>query len=145
VLAGTFGSLERIAATSEEELSSIHEIGPRVSRSVHDFFRQDGNLRTITELLEGGVTPVAEERSAPPGVLAGKGFVFTGTLAGLSREEARETVERLGGRVLSTVNGKVSYLVAGDKPGSKLSRAEKLGVPVLTEDDFLSLAKGEVK
>jgi DNA ligase (NAD+) len=145
VLAATFGSLEHLAAASEEELSSVHEIGPRVSRSVHDFFRQDGNLVTVRELLERGVTPVAEEPEGPPGALSGQGFVFTGTLSSLTRDEARETVERRGGRVLSAVSGKVSYVVAGDNPGSKLARAEKLGVSVLTEEAFLALTRGEAK
>jgi len=143
VLARTFGNLEGIAAASEEELSSVHEIGPRVSRSVHDFFRNDGNLRTVRELLDRGVMPVAEEAPSPSGALAGKGFVFTGTLGTLTREEARERVERGGGRVLSSMSGKVSYVVAGDKPGSKLAKAQKLGVAVLMEKEFLALAEGD--
>jgi DNA ligase (NAD+) len=138
VLARTCADLHELSQATEEELAAVHEIGPEVSQSVHGFFRQEGNRRTIADLLAAGVSPGAGEPPAP-GSLSGKSFVFTGTLSTLTRDEAREMVERRGGRVSSAVSGKTSYLVAGDSPGSKSAKAEKLGVALLTEKEFLSL------
>jgi DNA ligase (NAD+) len=138
VLARTCTDLSELSRATEEELAAVHEIGPEVSQSVHRFFRQEGNRQTIADLLAAGVSPGAGEAPAQ-GSLSGRSFVFTGTLSTLSRNEARELVERLGGRVSSAVSTKTSYLVAGDSPGSKSAKAEKLGVPLLTEQRFLSL------
>jgi DNA ligase (NAD+) len=138
VLARTCTDLSELSRATEEELAAVHEIGPEVSQSVHRFFRQEGNRQTIADLLAAGVSPGPGEAPAQ-GSLSGRSFVFTGTLSTLSRNEARELVERLGGRVSSAVSTKTSYLVAGDSPGSKSAKAEKLGVPLLTEQRFLSL------
>jgi DNA ligase (NAD+) len=138
VLARTCADLDELSEATEEELAAVHEIGPEVSRSVHGFFRQEGNRRTVADLLAAGVLPGTGAAPAP-GSLSGKSFVFTGALSTLSRDEARAMVERRGGRVSSAVSGKTSYLVAGDRPGSKSAKAEKLGVALLTEKEFISL------
>jgi DNA ligase (NAD+) len=143
VLAATFGSLEKIADATEEELEAVDEIGPRISRSVYSFFRQKGNQKTISELLARGVHPRTGRSSIASGALSGKTFVFTGTLESFPREEAREAVERLGGKVTSSISAKTSFVVKGEDPGTKLTKAEKLGLSILTEEEFLKLTRGD--
>jgi DNA ligase (NAD+) len=126
---------------SFEELTAVHEIGEEVAGAVVRFFSDPGTRRVIEKLLAAGVRPEAEPRQAERS-LAGKKFVFTGGLGRLTREEAKRRVEERGGRVTSSVSKSTNYLVAGEDPGSKLLEAQKLGVPVLNEDEFLALLQG---
>lgn len=144
VLSSYFGALQRLIDAAEEDLEGIHSVGPQVAHSVYTFFRQQANRRVIQRLLEAGVTPAAEEarRAAVEHPLTGKTVVFTGTLAALSRDEARSRVEALGGRVASSVSAKTDFVVAGADPGSKYQKAQDLGVTVLLEEDFLKLLEG---
>lgn len=139
LLAEHFGSIDRLAAASVEEIAEIHGIGPRIAESVRLFFDQPANQKAVARLREVGV--VLEEATAAPGPkpLAGKTFVLTGTLAGMSRDEAKARIARLGGRVTSAVSRKTDYVVAGAEPGSKLEDARRLGVRVLDEAEFLRL------
>jgi DNA ligase (NAD+) len=139
VLAGHFHSLEALAATSIEDLESVHEIGPTVARSVRDWFDQAPN-RELLERLEaaGVVTREGAEAGGAP-ALHGKLFVLTGTLDSMTREEAKAAIEARGGRVTSTVSKKTSYLVVGRDAGSKERKAADLGVPRLDEGAFRSL------
>lgn len=141
ILASEFGSLESLAGASSEDLESIDEIGPKVAQSVVEFFADADNRKTIEELVAAGVE--AEVRAAAPvsDRLEGKSFLFTGKLSEMSRDEAKALVKRLGGRILSSVSGSLDYLVVGDKPGSKLKKAEELGVTVLTEQELLEMAQ----
>jgi len=140
VLAERFGSLEALMNASYEELEATPEVGPVVARSVRDFFDREDNVKAIERLREGGVKfPPVERRAAGEGKLAGKTFVFTGALSRFSRSEAEALVRQHGGRAASSVSTNTDFVVAGEKPGSKLAKAEKLGVKVISEDDFAKM------
>lgn len=141
-LAGHFGSLEALAAASEEALLEVDEIGPAMARSIRAFFEDGENARMLRELRARGVDPRPEAPPVRAGPLRGKTFLFTGTLEGLSRAEAKALVERGGGKVLSVVSKKLDYLVAGASPGSKLRKAREAGVTILEEEAFLSMTRG---
>lgn len=139
LLAEHFSSLEKIADATAEELMEVHEIGPKVAASVADFFSEKTNRKLIERLREKGVR-MKEERRAPVSThLAGKSFVFTGTLERHSREEAGQLVTSHGGKVISSVSKKTDYVVAGADPGSKLAKAQSLGVTILDEPAFEKL------
>ena len=141
VLANHYGSLHKIQEASIEELQAIYEIGPEIAASVESFFQEERNLQVIQRMQALGVhveeIDVVTERSQKP--FAGKSFVLTGTLEGMTRDEAKEKIEALGGRVMSSVSKKTDYVVAGSDPGSKLEKAKSLKVPVLDVQNFLSL------
>lgn len=144
VLARTLGSLDAVVAASEEDLEAIPDVGPVVAASVRTFFDEPGNKKLFDRLRAAKLN--LADRSAPVGreggvrdELAGQTFVLTGTLASQSRDEAARAIQAHGGAVVSAVNKKTTYVVAGEKPGSKLAKAEALGVSVLTEEAFLEL------
>ncbi|MCC6508191.1 MAG: NAD-dependent DNA ligase LigA [Pirellulaceae bacterium] len=146
ILAKHFTSIEKLAAASVDELSQIDEIGPTIAQSIYDFFNSDYGRQTIADLAKMGVKledePVAgvtTQATSTTGQFAGKTFVVTGTLTRYKRDEIERLIESLGGRATSSVSASTSYLVAGDKAGSKLDKAQALGVPVLSEDDFQKL------
>jgi len=125
-----------------EKLTSLEDIGPKVATSVADFFARDENKRMITMLGEAGVNLVNDHRGQKPadGALAGKTFLFTGTLSHFKRSDAETMVEAKGGSILGGVSSKLNYLVVGEDAGSKLEKAKKLGsVNILTEQEFLAL------
>lgn len=140
VLAKNFKSLENLKKATYEDLISIPEVGPKVAESVITFFRQPHNLEVIEELKKAGLK-MEEEEVVKETKLSGLSFVFTGTLKSFSREEAKELVESLGGKVSSSVSSKTSYVVVGEDPGSKYQKAIQLGVKILTEEDFLKLVE----
>ncbi|NLW06603.1 MAG: NAD-dependent DNA ligase LigA [Clostridia bacterium] len=131
ILARHFGSLERLAAAGEEELTALPDIGPRIAASVQEFFAEPRNRAVIDKLKEAGVRMTAEAAPGETGPLKGKTFVITGTLPGLSRQEAETLIQQAGGRVSSSVSRKTDYVVAGEKPGSKYVRARELGVTII--------------
>ena len=137
LLVERFRSIDEIMAASEGEIAEIEGIGPVVARSVRDFFRENQEL--IDDLKELGITTcvAAEAAGEVSPFFAGKTFVFTGTLSTMTRDEAAARVKAHGGKVSSSISSKTDYLVAGDKAGSKLKKAESLGVKVLTEQEFL--------
>jgi DNA ligase (NAD+) len=142
LLAGHFASIDALAKASEEELSTIPSIGPKIAESIVVFFRQEGNRQIIEKLRKAGVKlereNVGEELvSSLP--LAGLEFVLTGKLESLSRPEAEAKIKAIGGKAGSDVTKKTSYVVVGADPGSKLAKAEKLGIKTLTEAEFLEL------
>src|SRR5881275_725600 len=136
LLAEHFSSLEELAAGKEEELEEVPEVGPKVAASIVEFFSEPANCQLIKKLRKAGVHPTAEKRVVKSQKLAGKSFVFTGSLANRSREEAGELVIQHGGKVSSSVSKKTNYVVVGTDPGSKHDKAKKLGVTILTEDEF---------
>ena len=138
VLSHHFNTLEKLAAASHDELLAIHEIGPQVSDSVVAFFSDNNNRNLLRELQELDLTPQASERERGD-KLQGKIFVFTGSLNRFSRKEGEELVEDQGGRASGSVSKKTDYIVAGPGAGSKLVKAEQLGIKVLSEDEFLQL------
>jgi DNA ligase (NAD+) len=139
VLADHFGSVDDIAAASLEQLQQVREIGPVLAASVRSWFDEPANQQLIEDFRRAEVTLHGERKVAPAGPqpLAGKTFVLTGTLAAMSREEAARKIEALGGKVTGSVSKKTSYVVVGADAGTKLAKAEALGVPILDETAFL--------
>jgi DNA ligase (NAD+) len=139
ILARHFGSLERLSKATVEELDDIHEIGLTMAQSIHDWFADSGNSELCQRLTRAGVQTELEEQAGSEETnqrFAGKVFVLTGTLPGMTRDEARELIETNGGRVTGSVSKKTDYVLAGADPGSKLDKANQLGVPVIDEDNF---------
>jgi DNA ligase (NAD+) len=140
LLANQFGSMDRLQRASETELNEIRGIGDELAQSIKRFFDDETNRDVIRRLADAGIEMtqpgVETERPQP---LAGKTFVVTGSLNSLTRDAARELIERLGGRVTSAVSKKTSYVVVGEAPGSKADDAQRLGVPTLDEVAFLKL------
>jgi DNA ligase (NAD+) len=142
LLTDRFSSIDELAKASEEELSTIPSIGPKIAESIVAFFRQKGNRRIIEKLRKAGVRLEREKvKEAKPEELplAGREFVFTGKLESISRSEAEAKINALGGKASSDVTKKTSYVVVGADPGSKLAKAEKLGIKTLSEAEFLEL------
>ena len=140
ILAEHFGSLDKLAGASEEELTEVPDVGPIVAHSIYNFFRDPGNKRILQKLKTAGVNTVKAARAAAAQTLiTGKTFVVTGTLARYSRQGIEDYIKSLGGKVASSVSKKTDYLVVGDSPGSKLDKAKELGVKALSEDEFEKL------
>jgi DNA ligase (NAD+) len=142
ILAGHFGSMDALRAASEEELGEVHEVGEIIAKSIHEFVHGPFGKRTIDDLAKLGVNMEAPKRAVAGGALTGKTLVVTGTLTKYSREEIQELIAAHGGRAASSVSKNTDYVVAGEKAGSKLAKAEELKVPVITEDQFEKLIKG---
>lgn len=137
-LAQNFGTLEKLKQASKEEINEIENIGGAVTESVYQYFRDKKNLSFIEKLLKNGVVIERTEKKKA-GKFTGMTFVLTGTLSGMARELAKEKILDRGGKVSSSVSGKTSYVVTGADPGSKLTDAEKLGVKILNEKEFLGM------
>lgn len=141
VLESAFGTVSAITAQHVETLAEVDEIGPVIAESVHAFFSSDYGRQLITELVALGLnpgTPVAPRPAAESSqLLSGRTVVITGTLSKMSREEAKQLVRDHGGRASGSVSKKTDFVVAGEKAGSKLAKAEELGIEVLTEQEFL--------
>jgi DNA ligase (NAD+) len=136
LLAEHFGSLEKLSAASEEELLEVEEVGPKVAASIAEFFSEPPNKKLIKRLRDSDIK-LTKERKVPRDTrLAGKTFVFTGSLAKYSREQAGELVTSLGGKIISSVSKKTDYVVVGADPGSKYDKAKSLGVTILDEAAF---------
>jgi len=143
LLAAHYGDLDPLMAADREELEGIPGVGPTIAESVARFFSEERNRAEVERLRRLGVRwPAGRPRVARKGPLAGKSFVLTGALEGLTRDEARERIEAAGGRVTSSVSRKTDYVVAGAEPGSKLRKAEELGVAILDQEGFEKLFEG---
>jgi len=141
LLVGGMGSIDALIAAREEDISSIQGVGPVIAHSVRCYLAVDANLRFIEKLRAAGLQ-LAGARAVPAGGrFAGKTFVITGTLPGMSRKEATDFIEQRGGKVVSAVSSKTSYVVVGDDPGSKLDKAVSLGIPRLDEPQLVALAE----
>lgn len=138
ILARHFPGLEEVSQATEEDLKAVAGIGPIVAKSVANFFSRPENREMLARLRQNGVVIRAEDRGRPA-ALAGLSFVLTGTLAGLTRREATEMIAAAGGKVSGAISRNTDYLVAGSAPGSKLQRAEELGVPVIDEEQLRRL------
>ncbi|HET6324203.1 MAG TPA: NAD-dependent DNA ligase LigA [Planctomycetaceae bacterium] len=142
VLAEHFGLLDEIMKQSEESLAEVADIGPVIAKSVFTFFSSEVGQKIVEELRELGLNfgaPVTPRPPRPEGPLSGKTFVVTGTLSRFTRDEIVEFIKQQGGKVAGSVSKKTDYLVAGEDAGSKLEKAQKLNVPVISEDEFLRL------
>ncbi|TLZ08035.1 MAG: NAD-dependent DNA ligase LigA [Gammaproteobacteria bacterium] len=139
-LARHFGSLERLMSADERTIQQVPDVGPVVAAHIAAFFASEEHLRVIKALRDKGVTwPDLEPAPRSTGSLTGRTFVITGTLSSMTREQAQEALTARGAKVTASVSKKTSYIVAGGEAGSKLARAEELGVPVLDEQQFLEL------
>jgi len=142
LLAKHFPSLDELAKTEAEQFKQIHEIGDKVAESLVDFFNDPAQRLLLDELRDLGLQPAAEDVIQQNGLLTGQTLVITGTLESMSRTEAEELVERLGGRAAKSVSKKTDYVVAGPGAGSKLDKAQQLGIKVITEEEFLRMTEG---
>ena len=138
ILAVHFGSLDALMNAQLEELSTIAQIGPIMAESIHEYFNNPKNRDVINELLSSGINPTKPKPSAS-GKLTGKTIVATGTLKNFSRSEINEAITQAGGKPSSSISQKTDSLLAGENPGSKLDKAQKLGVKVITEEEFLKI------
>ncbi|MEZ4750630.1 MAG: NAD-dependent DNA ligase LigA [Bdellovibrionota bacterium] len=138
LLADHYGSMEDFLKASEESLQSVEEVGEKVAQSIRKFAEEAHNQKEIKRLLDRGVRPKAEKRQVAD-TLVGKTFVITGTLPTLSRDEASALIQAHGGKTSGSVSKKTSYVVVGESAGSKLEKANKLGVPTLTEEALRAL------
>ena len=141
LLADHFGSLDKLAKASEEELYEVEEVGPRVAESIRQFFREPQNLKVLDKLRRAGLPFEQKKVRKAEGKLTGKQFVLTGTLPHYSRDEATRMIEEAGGRVVGSVSKKTDYVVVGTDPGSKLDKARALGVKTIDEGELLKLLK----
>jgi DNA ligase (NAD+) len=137
-----FPSLDALAQADQEALEAIHGLGPHIAGAVVEFFSEPRNQALIEKLRRGGVKLEAEEQAAASEALAGLTFVLTGTLPSMSRSEAKALIEANGGRVTGSVSGKTDYVVAGEAAGSKLDKAQQLGVLVIDENGLRELVGG---
>lgn len=138
VLARRFGTAARLLAAPQEELSQVDEIGPIIAKSVYDFCQSEDGRQIFEQLQNSGVLleTTEEDTVDDQGPLAGKTVVVTGTLKGFSRDEIEKLIERMGGHASGSVSKKTDYVIAGESAGSKLAKAQQLGIPVLSEDEF---------
>jgi DNA ligase (NAD+) len=141
LLADHFGSLDKVADASTEELEAVFEVGPKVASSIHEFFREPRNQKLIERLRQAGLQFEQRHTRRKSTRLAGKTFVLTGALEGMTRDEAKERIEQAGGRVSGSVSKKTDYVVAGADPGSKLDKAKSLGVEIINEKQLDSLLR----
>ena len=139
LLAAAFGSLDALAQATEEQLCAVDEVGPETARAVASFFARESTARLLGRLNAAGVGLTKAERRASGGALAGKTVVVTGTLPTLSRSEAEALVRAHGGKAAGSVSKKTSFVLCGENPGSKLAKANELGVPVVDETAFRAM------
>lgn len=141
ILARHFGSIDKLQLASKEEIEAIHEIGPKIAQSVYDFFREKENLEVVNKLWKAGLKFESEQQAPVSNKFEGLTFVLTGTLEKYKREEAQAIIESLGGKTSSSVSKKTTYVLAGSEAGSKLDKANQLGVKVIDEDEFEKMVK----
>lgn len=139
LLADHFDTLENFKSATSEELMKVPEIGPKVAQSILTFLENKDSQKELDQLIRSGIQ-IAEPKRAAGGKLSGKSFLVTGTLP-VKRDEAKDIIEQNGGKILGSVSSKLNYLIVGDDPGSKLEKAQGLGVAILSWDDFLGLLK----
>ena len=132
-------------AAKEEKISGIHEIGESISKSVREFFSNKSNLKIVERLKKHGLNFSLEKKRSKSTIFTGKTFVITGTLSNYSREEASEIVSNMGGKVTSSVSSKTDFLICGENAGSKLTKAEKLGIKILRDKEFMNMIKSGTK
>ncbi len=142
LLLDELGSIDALSMATENQLESIDGIGPGTAAAVTNWFKDENNLKLLEKLRTAGLNFVVEERSETNDTLSGQTFVVTGTLPTMSRTEAKEYIERYGGRVTGSVSGRTDYLLAGEAAGGKLDKAQKLGIRVLSEQQLRDLVEG---
>lgn len=138
-LAGAFGNMDKLMSATEEELTSVDAIGPKIAESVAAFFSKNHNIHIVETLRNHGLNFEMEQQEEVSSLLEGKKFVLTGSLPTFTRKEATELIRKHGGNTTSSVSSKTDYLLAGESAGSKYDKAVELGIPVLDEESFLKM------
>ena len=141
ILAKKYKNIDNLMEATAEELSEINDIGPIVANSIREFFLQDQTKDLIEKLKQAGVNLESLEEDIQDDRFAGKTFVLTGSLEKYTRGEAANLIEKFGGKTSSSVSKKTDYVLAGEEAGSKLTKAQNLGVTILTEAEFEELVK----
>lgn len=144
ILANEFGTLDNLRNASAETLSAINGLGLKMGDDIYEFFHNEKNIQLLEDLKSLGVEPPPVELPQSE-LFKGKTLVLTGTLKSMTRDEANELIKKHGGKAASTVSKNTSYVVAGENPGSKFDKAQRIGVIILTEDEFLEMIKSEEK
>ena len=139
MLAEQFDSLDAIMKASQTELDAIEQVGEKVAESVYEFFHNNKNISAIEGLLAAGVKPELPKKAKAKGKLVGKTIVVTGTLENFSRQQAEQAIRDAGGKAASSVSKNIDFVLAGEEPGSKLDKAQKLGVKVIGEKEFMEI------
>jgi DNA ligase (NAD+) len=139
MLAEQFGTLKALMSANQAELDAIEQIGEKVAESVYEFFHNDKNISVINELLTEGVKPELPKKAKSKGKLAGKTIVVTGTLQNFSRQQAEQAIRNAGGKAASSVSKNTDFVLAGENPGSKIDKARKLKVKVISEKEFMEM------
>jgi DNA ligase (NAD+) len=143
VLAEHFGSLDAILNADQGELEAVDQVGPVIAESIYQYFRSPRHRAVIEDLLAAGVRPQPPAPRKRMGGLQGKTIVVTGTLKGLSRQQAEQAIREAGGKVSGSVSKKTHFVLAGEDPGSKLQKAQELGVEVIDEERFNRILAGK--
>ncbi len=138
-IASYFNSIDELITADENQIEEIYEIGPSISRSIKKFFADEHNINLIEKMKKAGLNFQSEKPSVDTNILGGKSFVVTGTLELFTREGIKDKIISLGGKVLSSISKNTDFLIAGESAGSKLDKAEKLGVKILSETEFLKM------
>lgn len=141
ILAKKYGNIDNLAQADTDSLSTIDDIGPVVANSIREFFMQDQTIDLINRLKEAGVNTIQEADENEDNRFEGMTFVLTGTLSNHTRQEAADIIEKFGGKTSSSVSKKTTYVLAGEEAGSKLDKAQKLGVTIISEDEFENMIK----
>jgi DNA ligase (NAD+) len=141
ILANHFGSIEKLASSSVEELAGINGIGPVMAESINNFFNNKENLKILKKMADAGLRMSGVRLKEKSGRLEGKNIVITGTLKSFNRNEAEELIRHHGGNSSSSISKATDFLVAGEDPGSKLGKAKALGVKIINEEEFKKLIK----
>ena len=139
ILVEHFGSLDALMNATQPELDAIEQVGEKVAESIYEYFHNDRNIAVIKELLSAGVKPELPRKAKARGKLAGKTIVVTGTLQNFSRQQIEEAIRNAGAKASSSVSKTADFVLAGENPGSKLVKARKLGVKVITEKEFVEM------
>ncbi len=140
ILADHFGSLDALMSAELQELTVIDQIGPTMAKSIYDYFRVPKNRSVIDQLIKAGVKP-QHQKTQRSDKLAGKTFVVTGTLENFTRQQIEQTIKQAGAKSSGSVSKKTDFVLAGENPGSKLDKAKKLGVKIITEQQFIEMIK----
>ena len=141
VLAKKYKNIDNLANASFEELSMINDIGPVVANSIREFFMQDQTIDLIEKLKRSGVNTKILDDGTIDNRFEGKTFVLTGSLELYTRKEAEDLIEKFGGKTSSSVSKKTSYVLAGEEAGSKLTKAQNLGIKIISEQEFKEMIK----
>ncbi|MCL5410542.1 MAG: NAD-dependent DNA ligase LigA [Patescibacteria group bacterium] len=140
-LAEKYHTIDNLMTATSEDLNSIYDVGPVVAKSIYEYFKDEKNIHFVRNLLKNGVRIQKIEKKEVKAEIADKTFVFTGGLDSMTRDDAKALVRNFGGNISESVSSKVDYVVAGEEAGSKLDKAQKLGVKVVSEKEFLKLIK----